>query len=214
MVAALALERQTETATKPFCEILNDLDEGYIFIAGPTCSGKTTLAYSLSNFFFSRFISVSVIKQDDYFKDLKDIPKSPKGYMTDSIDAFHIEEMVNDIISYIKNGKAQLPLYDIANNRRLREKQKILKTQVTIIEGLHTISLFHELLDGIFIYLNTSIEVCLSRRISRDKFKFNVPEERIIEHFNDCIIPSYYKDILPQRDMNGVIIYEASTEEG
>ena len=206
---SIVLDRQTEMAPEQLREALDNISEGYIFIAGPTCSGKTTLSHTLGNYFWSRLLSVSIICQDDYFKDLSDIPKNRSGYLTDGLSAFHTEEMIKDLTDYDKNGKVQIPMYDIATNSRLKTKQNLLKTQITIVEGLHTIHLFHNLFKGIYIYVDTPIDICLNRRIARDTLKYRISMRRVVEHFYDCIMPLYNSDILPQREFEDVITYEA-----
>ena len=194
--------------TQKVMKSIADLDTGFIFIAGPTCSGKTTLAYRLKYYFEYRFETVTVIKQDDYLKDLRDMPRSQRGYFTDSMDAFYVEEMKRDFDLYIKNGKAEIPMYDLASNSRFSAKQYIVKSQITIVEGLHTISLFHGMKNSVYIYLDTPINECLKRRIMRDRISYRIPEDRVKKHFQDCIMPSYEEEILPQRKLHGVIIYD------
>ena len=203
---SLVVEREREAATKPFRNVLDEMNSGFIFIAGPTCSGKTTLSHTLENYFWDKHYSVNIIREDDYFKDLKNMPRSRKGYMTDSMDAFHTDEMKEDVKSYIKNGRVELPIYDVAKNKRIVSKQYIVKSNVTIVEGLHVISLFHGKIDGIFIYMDTPIDVCLERRLKRDTMLYHIPRARIEEHFKDCIMPSYEKEILPQSKKHGVIL--------
>ena len=208
-MTSLRIEREKEATIGFLKERLNSPDYSYIFIAGPTCSGKTTLSRFLEHFFWEKNTSVTVIREDDYFKNIEDIPRGPRGYLTDCKEAFHIAELQEDFKSYVENKKAALPMYDVATNKRLPSKQYVLKNDITIVEGLHTISLFHGLKESLFIYVDTPIDVCLKRRIERDKLKFRIPEERVIQHFNDCIMPSYEKEILPQRKMHDVILYNS-----
>ena len=209
-MSTLLLQQEREVAVKPFRETLEDMVSGYIFIAGPTCSGKTTLSHTLENYFWEKFHTVNIIKEDDYFKDIYDMPRNSKGYLTDSKEAFYLNELHDDVMKYIKNGRVELPMYDIAMNRRLGVKQYITKSNITIVEGLHTISLFYGLLDSVYIYMDTSLEVCLERRIRRDRTKYHIPEQKVRDHFYDCILPSYEKDIRPQREYDEVILYTTS----
>ena len=209
-MTSLRIEREKEATIGFLKERLNRPDYSYIFIAGPTCSGKTTLSYLVEQFFWEKNISVTVIREDDYFKNIENIPRGPRGFLTDCTDAFHIEELKRDFKNYLENGKAALPMYDVATNKRLPSKQYVLKNDVTIVEGLHVISLFSEIKNSIFIYADTSIDICLKRRINRDYLKFRIPEQRIIQHFNECIMPSYEKEILPQRNMHDVILYDSA----
>lgn len=185
-----------------------NFSRGYIFIAGPTCSGKTTLSHKILNHLSDRGIGVTYIQQDNYFKDLENIPKCHLGYLTDSINAFHVNELKQDFKDLIKNGKAALPLYDISKNKRLSSKEFVTKSPVILVEGLHAISIFHNYTDSMFIYVDTDIEICLKRRIERDKRFFGVASARVTENFHDCIMPMYEQYILPQKKFSDVILYD------
>ena len=206
-MTALMIDRKLETDTKPLKERLNMYDWGCILIAGPTCSGKTTLSRILENFFWEKYTSVTTIREEDYLKDFSKIPKNDKGALTDCLDSFHIEEFKEDVKMYFKNGKAELPMYDLPAGKRMQSKQYVLRGDVTIIEGLHAISLFHKIEGAISIYMTTPLDVCLKRRIERDKKYFRTSDEKTTRYFNDCVIPAYEKEILPQSKRHGVILY-------
>jgi uridine kinase len=168
-----------------------------VIIAGGTCSGKTTLTNKLQIQLAKEF-SVSVIKQDDYFKDIHDVPKIRKGYLMDSPNAFHTSEFQKDVKQLLNTGSTVIPRYDIAVNKRISKDFPVKRAQVNIFEGLHTLSILCGLPDTLTIFLTTPLEVCLERRISRDSKLFNVVEERIRENFEDCIAPMYHSYIAPQ----------------
>lgn len=176
-----------------------------VVIAGITCSGKTTLANNIQNHFSDRY-SVTLVAQDDYFKNLPDIPQIREGYLTDSIDAFHAIEFKHDVQSLITYGFATMPRYDIATNTRV-SKNKIIRTGIiNVFEGLHTIELLGKLDNSIKIFLDTDIDVCLKRRIARDTSKFGIPEVRIRQYWNDCITPMCEKFIFPQKEFADITI--------
>ena len=60
-----------------------------VVISGITCSGKSTLASLICKRYSEAPYedAVSIIPQDEYFKDFKDVPKSRFGSLIDSIDA-------------------------------------------------------------------------------------------------------------------------------
>ena len=198
-------------AEKSLKEAMGQVDMGFILIAGPTCSGKTELSHILENYFWARENSVTIIREDDYRKDLQYIPRNEKGRLTDSKNAFYTKEMVEDFKKYLKNGRAEIPIYDDSARQRIAAKQYILKSNITIIEGLHVISLFYDLIDAMSIYLNTPIEECLSRKIRRDSISRHISREQVEKHFECCIMPSYRKDILPQSRYHGVILHSFDT---
>ena len=106
-----------------------------VIIAGQTCSGKTTLAKEIRDHFLDEY-SVAIISQDDYFKNLEDIPHSPGGYLTDSIDAFHVAEFRDDVYTLLKNSIVTMPNYDVATNTRINKNKIVSAGKINIFEDL------------------------------------------------------------------------------
>ena len=167
-----------------------------IAIAGITCSGKTTLANAIRKYFADKY-AVAVVSQDDYFKNLHDIPRAREGYLTDSIDAFCTVEFKKDVQQLLQNGVVAMPIYDIATNTRVA-KYKIVR--------VGKVNLLKELDDCINVFVDTEIETCLERRIARDTSKFGIPEARIRQYWNECIKPMSEKFIFSQKEYADIII--------
>ena len=176
-----------------------------IAIAGITCSGKTTLANAIRKYFADKY-AVAVVSQDDYFKNLHDIPRAREGYLTDSIDAFCTVEFKKDVQQLLQNGVVTMPIYDIATNTRVAKSKIVRVGKVNVFEGLHTIHLLKELDDCINVFVDTEIETCLERRIARDTSKFGIPEARIRQYWNECIKPMSEKFIFSQKEYADIII--------
>ena len=176
-----------------------------IAIAGITCSGKTTLANAIRKYFSNEY-AVTIVSQDDYFKNLPDIPRAREGYLTDSIDAFWTAEFKHDVQQLLRNGLVKMPRYDVATNTRVAKYKIVRVGKVNVFEGLHTIHLLKELDNCINVFVDTEIETCLERRIARDTSKFGVPETRIRQYWNDCIKPMCERFIFPQKAYADIII--------
>ena len=176
-----------------------------VAVSGITCSGKTTLANSIRKYFSKRY-KVAIVSQDDYFKNLLDIPREKNGYLTDSIYAFWTEEFKNDVKQLLKNGIVTMPRYDIATNTRIDKSKMISVGRINVFEGLHTIHLLKELQGCINVFIDTEIETCLERRIARDTSKYGVPEARIRQYWEDCIKPMSERFIFPQKEDADIII--------
>ena len=176
-----------------------------VIVAGSSCSGKTTFANELKDYFSDKF-PVTIIAQDDYFKDLPDVPRIKEGYLLDSINAFQTEEFENDVRSLIKKGFTRVPQYSIMTNTRI-DKSRIFRCgTINIFEGLHTIQILDELENSIKVFLDTDIDTCLERRIERDTGKYNVSEEVVKAYWFDCILPMYKEYILPQKELADIVI--------
>lgn len=176
-----------------------------VVISGITCSGKTTLANTIRKYFSDKY-GVAIVSQDDYFKNLPDIPRVREGYLTDSIDAFLTAEFKHDVQLLLQNGVVTMPRYDVATNTRISKSKIVRADKINIFEGLHTIQLLRELDNCISIFTDTEIETCLERRIARDTSKFGVPEMRIREYWDDCIKPMCERFIFPQKVFADIII--------
>lgn len=186
-------------------QYLKDHGSVNVVIAGITCSGKTTLANNLKRVFEKEY-TVTIISQDDYFKNLPEIPRVQDGYLTDSVEAFHTLEFQQDVQFLLQNGVVIMPRYDVASNTRL-SKNKVVRTgQINILEGLHTISIFSKLPNSIKIYLDTNPDVCLNRRIVRDTSKYAIPEGRIREYWEKCILPMCEQFIYKQKQIADIIL--------
>ena len=171
-----------------------------VIIAGGTCSGKSTLANNLISLLSAEF-TATLVKQDDYFKDIRDVPKTGKGYLMDSPNSFHTSEFRQDCEQLVREGAAYIPEYNVAENKRVGKNTPIKRSQVNVFEGLHTIRLLGGFLPGsLTIFVDTPQDVCVERRVRRDTALYGVAEERVREHFADCIAPMYDSYIAPQRE--------------
>lgn len=192
--------------------LMSNCDTVNIIISGVTCSGKTTLANEIRDYFLGT-CSVAIVSQDDYFKNLLDIPKVAQGYLTDSIEAFHIEEFKCDVERLLKDSVVVMPTYDISTNTRISKNKVTRVGKINIFEGLHTIYLLDNLDNSIKIYIDVGMDTCLKRRIQRDTSKFNIPEERIREYWKDCITPMCEKYIFPQIKSADIVINSNSSKK-
>lgn len=176
-----------------------------ILISGMSCSGKTSLSNEINKYFCKDY-TISIISQDSYFKNIEDIPTWKNGYLTDSFDAFHINEFKNDINTLLEKGIIYIPNYDVSINKRLSKSNLITLGNINIFEGLHTISILNNLNNCVKIYIDTDNDICLDRRIQRDTTKYNIPEKIIENNWKNNIIPMYKKYIYPQKEKADIII--------
>jgi len=176
-----------------------------VIIAGQSCSGKTTLANNIREYFDGKY-SVTIISQDDYFKNLHDIPIVYEGYLMDVPDAFWIDEFKHDMHLLLQYGIVNMPNYDIASNTRLNKNKVVHYGKINVIEGLHTIHIFRLLRKSISIFLDTDSDTCLKRRITRDTQSFGIPEKRVREYWNECIQPMSERFIYSQKHFANIIL--------
>ena len=142
-----------------------------IGIAGPSCSGKGTVAYALANRWAEAFWEseqgVLVLSQDAYYVDLRVLPFKERALRNfDEPAAFDWPLMECQLRDLLESRAIDSPVYDFATHTRREGRRTIGPAHVVIFEGLlalHSESI-RNMLD-LCVYLDASDEECLERRI-------------------------------------------------
>lgn len=173
-----------------------------IIIAGMTCSGKTTLSNQIKD----TYSDSTIFREDDYMKDLKDIPKRRGSYLLDLPSAYHLDEFTHDTKTLLTTGTTYYPTYDAKRNTRQSKELLVSSNRINVFEGLHTIDILKEISDSLKIFIDTPPEVCKKRRIVRDTKLYNISSEDITRYFDEIIMSIYRTHILPQKEIADIII--------
>lgn len=89
-----------------------------VLMAGPSAAGKSTLASQIRQHAGDRH--VAEFPGDMYFRDADDpaLPKTPSGGVYwDDPQAMHFDEMAESIARLVKDGHADIPVYDFSGVR-------------------------------------------------------------------------------------------------
>lgn len=153
----------------------------FVFIAGPSCSGKTTTAKIISKKLSQRKINGLVVSLDDFFIDLDKAPKLPDGRCDKEnitkIDIPFFNEFFNNII---QTNQAMMPEFDFTLDKRKPELRpvKIKKSDVIIVEGTHALNpklLFDHSNDNkvlkVFVCVNSEYRIGSNILISARKLR-------------------------------------------
>ncbi|MFA6860044.1 MAG: AAA family ATPase [Clostridia bacterium] len=196
-----------ELARNVLSQVLHESGKktNFIFIAGCSCCGKTTLANNLVSEIKSLNKQAIVVQEDSYFKNIKDVKRNYKGYFClDDFEAFHLDEMKQDLKNLINSGKMDYPKYDICSNTRVG-RRILIKKEIIIVEGLHVLEVFKNF-EGFKIYMDTSPTLCLERRTERDMKLLNVSKNQVQDLFVSEIYPSFKQCIEPQKRLAELIV--------
>lgn len=171
-----------------------------VCISGRSCSGKTTFAKEIAEKFHGTSIS-----EDNWYKDLKNIPRNHEGYYNmECEEAFHIEEFKEDITKLRTTNSCTIPIYNVNENKRMEGRIKVNSSSLIVLEGLHTVDIF-KYLDSVacvlYVYMDTPFEVCLNRRVHRDSQLYNIGLNKIIDHYIGVVDKNYNPYIYLQRDI-------------
>ena len=200
----------------------------YIFIAGPSSSGKTTTAKKLVLNLISEGYETKLISTDDYFVNKEQSPRNPDGsYDFESIKCVDIKKLNQDLKDLISGKEVYLPKYNFRTGQRefSEEPTKLGDKAIIVIEGIHCLndeltpdidnSLKYRVYLSPFMplkidrhnYLSTT-DLRLIRRIIRDNNNRGCDISKTIELWKG-VRHGEEKNIFPYLDKADVIINTA-----
>ena len=115
----------------------------FVFLAGPSCSGKTTTSRLMSDVFRKAGKRVASLSTDDFFFDGERAPLNEDG--TPNYDAFeHIDSayLVQVIRRFETGETVRLPFFDFKKGKRKTETLRLFPADfdVLFVEGIHALN--------------------------------------------------------------------------
>ncbi len=166
-------------------------------ISGPSASGKSLLANTIVKELGSK--QVVVISEDAYYKNNTHLPfeeREKSNY--DHPDAFD-HALLGEHLTQLRQGKSiNIPIYDYNNHLRCKETRHIGQHAIIVLEGilLFTNPKLRELMN-VKIFMNTSLDICLIRRLQRDIAKRGRSLESVLAQYETTVRPMYWQFIEP-----------------
>jgi uridine kinase len=117
-----------------------------IFLAGPSSSGKTTTANSISSALSAMGIRCHAISMDDYYLDVTeaDYPKNERGEIDLESPLCLDVDLFNKQMETLHNGgSVELPRFDFTTRRRDRShvrNMELRRGEAVIVEGIHALN--------------------------------------------------------------------------
>lgn len=148
------------------------------------------------------------ISLDDYYITAgTQTAEENKLYDFDRPDAIDYTRFIADIHSLISGRTVYKSAYTFNNPKAQPKVLEIKPAPLIFIEGIFILHFPEtaELLD-LKIFLATSEETALQRRLQRDKTERGYPEEDILYKWREQVRPAYNKFLLPHRDICDKII--------
>lgn len=175
-------------------------------ITGCSASGKSFIVEYLKERIPSS--EVSFIFQDNYYKKREDQSKDKNGnYNFDLPSSFLNSELVEDIISLKNGNKVSRKEYNFNNPNIKQENIVVFPRRIIILEGLFILSdpNIKELIDH-KIFIDSKTEIMLDRRIRRDSKMRGYDRIDVEYKFENHVIPSFMKYILPEKNNADFIV--------
>ena len=175
-------------------------------IVGCSGSGKSHIVNYVKNNFDLDVISI--LLQDNYYKRREDQKKDSDGnYNFDLPSSFLEDELFNDL-KKIKNNSIVERLEYTFNNPKILPKKIIVKPRsIILVEGIFLFYYknFQKLIDR-KIFIDVDQNVGLKRRINRDLAERGYDKKNVLYKYNNHVIPSYNKYILPYKNDADLIV--------
>ena len=175
-------------------------------ITGCSASGKSFIVEYLKERIPS--LEVSFIFQDNYYKKREDQSKDKNGnYNFDLPSSFLNSELVEDIITLKKGNKVSRKEYNFNNPNIKQENIVVFPRRIIVLEGLFILSdpNIKELIDH-KIFIDSKTEIMLDRRIRRDSKMRGYDRIDVEYKFENHVIPSFMKYILPEKSNADFIV--------
>lgn len=124
--------------------IMEDLGvKKFIFIAGPSSSGKTTFAHRLSVHLGSQGLKPIPISVDNYFVNRVDTPLDEDGqYDFECLEAIDVAQFNEDMTRLLAGEEVAMPSFDFVQGERVYKGDTLQLTDrnILVVEGIHALN--------------------------------------------------------------------------
>jgi uridine kinase len=174
-----------------------------IAIAGPSCSGKSTLARELS-----AVLPATIFTLDSYYHDLAHLPFADRAKTNfDHPDSMDSALIIQHIEALMQGEEIQRPVYDFATHTLTNRTESMRSQPFLIVEGLFTLywPRLRELA-SLKIFMEAGSDVCLPRRQKRDTAERGRTVESVVEQYAATVQPMTNQFINPTREFADLVL--------
>ena len=184
-----------------------------IVIAGGSASGKTTVVNKIINELNSK--NVTVIKHDDYYKDLSHLPIEERAKVNfDHPNSLDSNLFVSQLKALLDGKSIEKPTYDFVCHNRSKVTETINPTKVIVTEGILVLEdeRVRDLAD-IKIFVESDDDIRFIRRLVRDTKERGRSIDSVINQYLNTVKPMYYAFVKPTKRYADIIIPNDNTHE-
>lgn len=177
-----------------------------IGIAGASSSGKSLLANTIVNELGSK--RVAIIPEDSYYKNHPGLSfEELKKINYDHPDSFEHDLLCKHLRQLQKGETVNIPQYDFTKHARKIETLPVGNHIIIVLEGILVLTIpeLRDLMD-IRIFVDTPLDICLLRRLSRDILERKRSVESVIEQYQTTVRPMYLQFIEPSKRYADIIV--------
>lgn len=177
-----------------------------IGLTGGSGSGKTTFINSIRDEFSDD--EICIVSQDDYYLKREFQKKDELGIENfDRPKSINKTEFVADVKRLIKGDVITREEYTFNNKEAIPKILTFEPAPIILVEGIFV---FHykkmrQLFDlKVFLHAKENLKVI--RRIKRDRVERNYPLEDVLYRYENHVMPTFEKYILPYLDSADIVI--------
>lgn len=117
-------------------------------------------------------------------------------------------ELLIQHLKLLRQGKTvEIPKYDFALHQRKKETRTLGQHRIIVLEGilLFVDPELRKMMD-IRIFMDTSLDICLMRRLRRDLLERGRSLESILDQYQNTVRPMYLQFIEPSKKYADIIV--------
>lgn len=183
--------------------------EPYIIgVAGFSGSGKTSVAHQLIEQINQPW--TVLLSLDNFYRPLNEEQKQQafrNEYDFDKPTSLDLDLLYRCVRSLKEGRRTEIPIYSFSEHNRTERTITIYGAHVIIIEGIY--ALYNEELLNLMdikIYVDTDLDVCLARRLTRDIVHRERDLEGILKQWDTFVKPNSVHFVKPCLNVADVVI--------
>lgn len=177
-----------------------------IGISGASASGKSLLSNNILHTLGSD--QVVVISEDAYYNDLSEMTIEERNQVNFDHPQSLDHQLLHQHLIALQQGKSiEAPCYDYTTHQRTPKTLAIGNHRILVIEGilLFVEAYLRDIMD-IKIFMDTPLDICLLRRITRDVTERGRTLEGVMEQYQKTVRPMYLQFVEPSKRYADVIV--------
>ena len=175
-----------------------------VAVIGASGSGKTRLVKTL----VSSSARFTVLRVDDYYRELDHLDFASRDRVNfDHPDAIEFERLAVDLTA-LRAGKAiAAPIYDFSRHTRASATRTVNSADIIVLEGVLAMAdLATRALVDYLVFVNSSLDICLARRIARDAAERGRSEASVIDFWESRAMPMFEQFVAPWREEADLVV--------
>lgn len=181
-----------------------------IGIAGASASGKSLIAQTIYEEVSAELgrENIGVITEDCYYRDTKHLSAAERARINyDHPSAFEHDLLLEHLQQINQDQTVEIPQWSFSEHERKQETLTFKPTKILILEGILLLSdpKLRELMD-VSIFMDTPLDICLIRRLSRDVQERGRTMECVLQQYKETVRPMFFHFIEPSKQYADIIV--------